>query len=346
MEENGNDLEKLAWEALNEALEDIEIPDYVKINKNDDGTFSCELILSYNSIGSFYIYFEPSIAILKDSLQFFKNQEVVPVELGNAHSYLWAASFGYLFLKNFFAEMKETISNLNEYPLAMSELRLGQIAEREGPNKKYWAEKTKKISHELIENQKQRVKKKINVEIQKTEMPMQSATHLMGCFYEAYLPEWKKAKACYKKNKNFNNWEKMIAVSFEDLPIDLIKKLGDPDTYTAMPSSLALENAARMCGVKPNSLGLRALQKYLQQSREWIKENGEEKLAEEVVKFFGKSVSEVLTGIEVAALLGKEELHMENYPLIHQIIAQTLGDDINEIMNNEPNENNDERSED
>ncbi len=51
MEQTEEELEKLAWEVYASVLESIEIPDYVTVNKRDDGTFSCMLMLSYKFIG-------------------------------------------------------------------------------------------------------------------------------------------------------------------------------------------------------------------------------------------------------------------------------------------------------
>ncbi len=105
----------------------------------------------------------------------------------------------------------------------------------------------------------------------------QPAFNLVSFYYDELLSQWKAAKEVYKANKNFRNWEKMLAASFEDLPTDLLQKLGDPDNYSSMPSTIALEHAARICGIKPNSVVLRTLQNYSEKSRKWINKEGAEK---------------------------------------------------------------------
>lgn len=332
MEQTEEELEKLAWKVYANALESIEIPKFASIHKNDDGTFSCMLLLSYKQIGSSYIYFKPSIVVIKELLQFPKGKEYLPEDIRENLSYLLAKLFAYLFLKNFFAEMEETLSHLHEFPILLQNLATNEIDKRENKFDNLNSEKSRNYIDEFFEKRKQRVKKRIVSEIQNAEKPLQPVTHLIDYYYKDLLPKWEKAKNCYKKNKTFDNWEKMIAVSFDDLPTDLLKRLGDPDTYLAMPSSIALEHAARFCGIKPNSLGLRALQKYLQQSREWIKENGNEKVDEEAERYYLQTFEEVLSRFQMAHSLNNDMPSFDDVSLMHQIIADVAGNKIKEII--------------
>ncbi len=345
MEQSEEELEKLAWEVYAEVLKGIEIPDYASIQRNDDGTFSCMLRLSYKEIGSSYVFFKPSIVILKDLLQISKGDKKMPVEFGKSLDHSFAVMFAYLFLKNFFAEMKETIENLQEIPFLLPQLLMNEITDNENEHKKFRSEQSKKNLEKFFESRKQRVKKRIEDEIQRAEKPKQPVMHLIDFFYKGLLPKWENAKDCYKKIKNLGNWEKMIAVSFDDLPKDLLLRLGDPDTYLAMPSSIALEHSARICGIKPNSVGLRALQKYLQQSREWIKENGDEKADNEAKKYINKAFREVIASFTVADAFNEENFPFEKYSLMHQIIAEEQGDTIKKFIAEVKSENKSESDE-
>jgi hypothetical protein len=85
--------------------------------------------------------------------------------------------------------------------------------------------------------------------------------------YEAMLPTAKKAKRVYEQNKT-ENWRAMIKAAFPQLHEDLIMLLSnDPDDLAGLPiealkatensedyskpSNMALEQAARLCGMKP-----------------------------------------------------------------------------------------------
>ncbi len=138
----------------------------------------------------------------------------------------------------------------------------------------------------------------------------------------------------------------MVAVSFEELPVDLIKRLGDPDAYIAMPSSIALEHASRFCGINDNSLGLRALQKYLQQSREWSEKVGKEEAEKQAEKHFHNTISEVVTYYQVADLLGHKNVEFNSYSLLHKEIAKDWGNTIKRIIDEKNSKLDDERSED
>lgn len=335
MEENREKLKKAAWEVYSKVLENLEIPDYVTIHINDDGTFFCLLNLNYRNTGYAYIHFKPSTYPIEEMLQFPKQVDAFGSEIGKEFIHRFTAAFASLFLKNFFAEMEETFSSLHEYPLLFPKLVSDVVIDKHNEDKKVIADEAKMYLEEFLDKRKQKVKKRILAEFYGYESAKKPMTHLIDFFYKDFLVTWEKAKDCYKKNKNFKNWEKMVAISFEHLPEDLIQRLGDPDSYVAMPSSIALEHAARICGVKPNSLGLRALQKYLQQSREWVTENGEEKLNDEAGRFFRKSFGEVICSFEVANLLEQEDFPFEKYSLMHQIIAEVAGDKIKEVITEE-----------
>jgi hypothetical protein len=352
MKQKEDDLDKKAWKVFRDALKNVELPNYVTVSEKEDGTVSFTLSISYQNGCSAFILFEPEIETIKKMLTLGSDDEMerVPYEFAEEFGKRYATLVAHLFLKNFHIEIEETIAGLSEIPLIMPQLAMAEMYSNSpsiSKDKKVErSEQMKAALESLLEERKQRTKKRILDDIEKPEKPYQPAKHLISIYYEELLPKWEQAKLCYKKNKTFNNWEKMVAVSFEDFPTDLIKRLGDPDTYTAMPSSLALEHAARFCEISDNSLGLRALQKYLQQSREWVGKVGKEEAEKEVAKHYHRATRQVIASYQVANLLGKKEVELNSYSLLQQEIAKDWGNTIKRIIDEENAEKNDERDED
>lgn len=97
------------------------------------------------------------------------------------------------------------------------------------------------------------------------------APQLFFCnIYDSQLKIWKEVKACYKKNKGYENCLDMIKVQFPLLPYKLIEKLTDPDPYESQPSTLALLMTAKITNI-PENLSKRYLQDYLKGSRNLMK---------------------------------------------------------------------------
>jgi hypothetical protein len=112
----------------------------------------------------------------------------------------------------------------------------------------------------------------------------QSKWNLLAMVWEELHPVWKTAKQRFTRNKKNKLWAQMIQASFskenlpldlEELPLDLIKRLGNRDNYSAMPSSIALEHAAHFLGFPPNAHSGRTLEKHLQESKKWLREHPE-----------------------------------------------------------------------
>jgi hypothetical protein len=80
MEQNPEELEKEAWEIYAEALKKIKIPENVTISKNDDGTFSCIILFSYEGIGTTFINFKPSTNKIKHFLRITESIAGIPVD--------------------------------------------------------------------------------------------------------------------------------------------------------------------------------------------------------------------------------------------------------------------------
>lgn len=353
MEQNEDELDKKAWAVFRDALKGIEFPDYVNVSENKDGSVSFQLSISSQDGASTFMLFKPGIKVIKDVLELSKNNEdqsQIPTEHGKELDKSFAELFAHLFIKNFPIEIKEALAGLNEVPLILPQLLMAEIYSHSSSvskdKKAKRLEQTKNDLESLLEERKQRLKKRILDEVEKREKPYKPAKHLISIYYEELLPKWEQAKICFKKNKTFNNWEKMVAVGFEEFPIDLIKRLGDPDTYIAMPSSIALEHASRFCGINDNSVGLRALQKYLQQSREWLEKVGKEEAEKQAEKHFRNIVSQVVTYYQVADLLGNKDVKFNSYSLLHKKVAKDLGNTIKRIIDEENSKLDDERSED
>lgn len=153
---------------------------------------------------------------------------------------------------------------------------------------------------------------------------------LIGYFYSNLLSDWKEAKRLYKQNKHLDNWNQLIIVAFPYLPQDLITRLDNSDPYLSMPSAIALENSARMCGFYNNSLNLRNLQLYLKDSRKWIQECGEDEVVKESEKFMNYKFEEVKIKIKAFKSVNKE-IDFSDFPLIHQLVYEMLLYSENEV---------------
>lgn len=94
--------------------------------------------------------------------------------------------------------------------------------------------------------------------------------------YHYLKPIWDEAKDCYKRNRESARWREIVKAACNDeeleLPPDLINRLdgkgANSDSYSSMPSELALEHAARLCGARANQYKPRTLQDHLKESRE------------------------------------------------------------------------------
>ena len=286
MSENEEELDKLAWQVYSDALKLIELPSFVTINKTGE-TFSCVLMLSNQYAGAAFIQFNPSTLPIKSILKLSTSDNEFLEILIEKFVYDRAKSFAYLLLKNLFTEMKDVIANLQDFPYFVAGLIPSEIGNK---HKKKLSVEDKTDIEKFLQNRKKITKNRIMCEVYSAGKWNKPVFNLLSFYYRDLLVQWKSAKKCYKTNKHFSNWEKMLAASFEDLPTDLLKLLGDQYEYTAMPSSIALEHAARICGVKPNSLGLRALQKHLAESKKWIRDEGIEKTAKIYAEHYIKGI--------------------------------------------------------
>jgi hypothetical protein len=91
----------------------------------------------------------------------------------------------------------------------------------------------------------------------------------MAIHYEQLLPKWTIVRDLYKQISNQKTWREGIKTTYleDNLPSDLIDRLSSLDSYEASPSRIAMEHAARLCGVPPNTYQSRRLSQYLAESR-------------------------------------------------------------------------------
>jgi hypothetical protein len=104
--------------------------------------------------------------------------------------------------------------------------------------------------------------------------------------YETVYPQWKDAKEIYKQNKKRKNWQDMVKAAhpLPPKPNDLIERLAkhpnlpdgireriDEKGFNNTPSHIALEHAARLCGVPPWHYTFR----HLQRQRNALKKSDE-----------------------------------------------------------------------
>lgn len=306
------DLDKKAWEIFSKALDYIEFPEYVTVNKKEDGSFSFLLNLSNKSSGIGFFYYKPSIEVIKDILTDISEEKIKYFgnEFSQEIAYTFASAVAYLWLKNFHLQLAESFLDLPEIPLlamttAMQEV-IDEHNEQRGISRQNWERNAHNSVKELIARKAQSIEARVYSESRNFLQFKAPRKNLIAYYYSTLHKRWKEAKNCYETNKKFNNWQKMVAAAFEELPAELIERLGDSDSYTASPSAIALEHAALICGIDVESVGLRTLQNYLKESRDWIEQVGEEKAREAAGKYLGYTLDQVIETYRVSYLLGKK----------------------------------------
>jgi hypothetical protein len=156
---------------------------------------------------------------------------------------------------------------------------------------------------------------------------------LLAHFYTTYLPTWKEAKVCYRQNRRFENWPAIVALAFPDLPDDLVHRLGNHDAYMSMPSALALEEAARTIGIAPDTLGLRALQHHLKESKDWAASVGPDEVDKLLAQYLHKVTSDIIGRYKILDSLQRgDEPDFRGDSLMHERLAPILKESILKIL--------------
>jgi hypothetical protein len=346
------DLDKKAWEVFRRALDCVNFPSYVTVNKNEDGSFSFLLNLFNKDSGSGFFYYKPSIEIIKRMLTTFseKKNGSLPETFYKEFAPMQAAAIAELWLKNFHLDLAESFLDLPEIPLLsmsmMMQETLDECDKQLGRPKQDWKTDSREYVKKLIAKKTRRIEARVYSEGRRFLQMKAPKKHLIAYFYPGLHKKWKEAKDCYERNKKFNNWQKMVVAAFDELPVELIERLGDPDTYNASPSAIALEHAALICGIDVQSVGLRTLQNYLKESRDWIEQVGEEKAGDEAKKYLDHTLEQLAATYHVAYLTGetvpKRELTFFEKELLTDNLEDTL---IRAIKKFEEEESNSENTE-
>lgn len=330
------ELTKEAWELINNVSEKIDYPPYVSVSKKDDGSISFLIGLSSDASGSAFLHYKPSIKIVKNILKLEKTvEDVTGKKLAKEFSVAAAECYAYGLLKNFPFEFNETFKGFSQLGWILltqaGASAINKSSNRNSESAENRDEKADRALNEYLLERNKKTKERLLEDVKKHENSEKPVKHLIEHFYSNFLPDWKEAKNCYKKNKSYGNWEQMVSLAFPQLPKDLISCLDDSDPYISMPSALALEHSARACGIEDNSVGLRTLQQYLRESRQWIAENGEEAKKGELDKYFWRISEDVISMCRVFDSLGKEP-NFDNLSYFHQVVGEDIKDIAMEVI--------------
>lgn len=306
------DLDKKAWEVFRNALANVDLPSYVTVNENEDGSFSFLLTLTHKNSGYGLFYYKPSIEVIKGILTDLSKGKinVFGERLSQKIAGTFATSVAYSWLNNFHLEFAISFLDLPKIPLLTLLISMQETLDEYGEQRLGLTKERENDAHaqvkELIARKARSIEARIYSESKEFLKLKSAQKKLIAYFYPSLHKKWKEAKNCYETNKNFKNWQKMVEVAFEELPVELIERLSDADSYTASPSAIALEHAALICGIDVQSVGLRTLQNYLKESRQWIKQVGEEKADDEAKKYLDQTVEQLVQSFHIAYLMGAE----------------------------------------
>lgn len=336
-----HELTELSKKVFNEVVEQIEFPENVHVTKNENDEYSFTQILS-NNTGQAVFYYKPSLFIVKEYLRNPERlEEAVGKNLTEEFTVVTSQALLYGLLNNFHCEIEEAFGHFMDNPfLLMCEI-MNSVAKKDNLNIKI-KERTNKTINEITSERNKIVRGRIKNQIddigKHDKVPNKN---LIEIFYSNILKSWKEAKRFYKQNSKFPNWEKMALIAFPDLPLDLILRLDNPDPYLSMPSSIALENAARLCGFKDNSIELRTLQNYLKESRLYFNNKTEEEKQKHLNSFLTCVSEQVIMAMKISESL-ETDVNLENYSLIHQILYYKATNIEQEKTSNNENQGNEE----
>ena len=158
--------------------------------------------------------------------------------------------------------------SLMEILVEIEELTLRQVDDLSAAKAK---EKTERIRRLVEKAQRERIPPPVRGGSEPDYDLSELAKH-----YETVYSQWKDAKEIYKQNKKRKNWQAMVRAAHPFPPDynDLIERLAEhPDLsyeviqridekgFNSTPMHIALEHAARLCGVPPWHYTFRHLQR-------------------------------------------------------------------------------------
>lgn len=312
-------------EAIRTAIELIEFPECVSVE--DDGEdIAISIKMQAEKSGALDVRYSPVSLITyfaecADSLLERIGKDK-PDALNQEFKKVYVHSLAHGLLSQFHSTVTDFYASLPEFSWATLDEYLAHRNPEEGKQSED-ANSTRRLDQWLRERSKAIRLTARNL----AEGKLKPARHLIAHFYDLFLPEWKEAKAFYKRNNMLANWSELLVITYHQIDINLVERLCNPDPYLSMPSSIALEQAARMCGFRNDSLSRRTLNLYLKESREWIETNGNELKQAEIDKFFGRVAGDVGIQLRVAELAGTDE------PEAWETLAHEF---VSELMRSEP----------
>ena len=296
-------VKQLARELLIEVAKGVKFPSHVCQHQTDKGEI-CFVCVMSSERGTATIFYKPQEAaeylVRQCEPRAKKISEVFPQVFPNLMSTeeflrIEAAAAIYTLLNNFHLEFAETLVHLPEISYLQVEFAMNAVWEQaaavhsgKSPDHQHAIELVDQLLAYFNRGRKARMLQGLFKEIERAKPRM----HLLAPIYDSLLPVWKDAKNRYKLNRDSARWRQIIAAAYvePELPSDLIERFEthqlNTDSYEAMPSVLALEHAARMCGVTPYAYKTRTLQERLADSRKWIAEHSRDELLKEAEKFF------------------------------------------------------------
>lgn len=261
MDENYENLIARAWKQAYNAAATVskkKLPDWAYIKPSADGKFFICAKLGTSEIGEISVeYLMPMERLLKDQILLKDGDD-------DADTYdVFRNYFLYSEILEAFPLLVENI--LQQFHLVPS-LLLDSFYQRSSEANSVSGRAYVRDSY--LKEQATASRRLINLLLISQKKQLDWKRGAIAHRYDLRLLKWREAKAFYKKNKKYQHWQEMLSLALKtDLPLDLLAKFESGDPEESMPSVLALEHAARDCGIEPNSLSLRSKQSLLKESK-------------------------------------------------------------------------------
>lgn len=326
-----------AWNLVRNTLKSTKMPSWVTSTEHDDGSISFLFRLGARH-GHAWVHYKLDVLFLVDLLEgsydsttkVFENMPVQP-DLIREGTDTFAGALLYGILRNVHLDLLDAFRTTPVLAAsAMIEI-LGKVRKKHTADFHGYEASQRSIDEILSEKAKQHKERLIaQLRTEEFETPERN---LLAYFYDVYLPKWQNAKKCFRRNQQFDKWPEIVGLAFDLLPSDLILRLKDADPYRSMASAIALEHAARLVGFPDDSLGTRALQKHLFESRAWGKEVGEAGIDEALGKYVRRVQTDIAERYRFLYMMGQsDEPDFSDSSLMHREFAKMLGEPIRETI--------------
>lgn len=276
-----DEAKRLARESLHETVKLVNLPSFVRLHFEDGEP--CLIIDVSMETGDAVIHYKPRAATecialagmeLGDPRADLLPKEVVAeLQRGNIESLVADL------LATCIHEFVETVDNIPELTYALTRcLRtesFHQLASLRG-EKHPDPFTSRNVIDQVLELANKGRRERLEEVVKETQSLYRPQFQHLFPVYRYLKPIWDDAKSCYKRNRKSPKWPELVKTECNDselkLPLDLIYKLDDKrsgsDSYKSEASALAVEHAARLCGVKSNALQTRTLMERRKKSEE------------------------------------------------------------------------------